>query len=327
MVRKSNQHETVCAIVVTYNRKDMLLECLKGLLKQSRTLDAIYIIDNNSSDRTAETLVEEGFVNLNSVDFDSDEVMSLDIKNNVKIFYVSLNLNTGGAGGFYEGIRRASSKGFDWLWLMDDDVVPDPDCLNGMLEESFDSECIQPSRYFNDNTPYFWHSSFEPITGIRYGIDAFEKGDKSSTFISFGCFEGMFIRTDIVKKIGLPSRDYFIAEDDTLYGFKASLHTNVKYTKLAKMKKLIVPVKEAAPWKVYYQVRNRIWLFKDISNILNLKEKDYFVALRVLMFFFWLGISFRVVLSGFRYISPSFKGFLDGIRYQSYENVFLKKQP
>jgi rhamnopyranosyl-N-acetylglucosaminyl-diphospho-decaprenol beta-1,3/1,4-galactofuranosyltransferase len=324
MARKSNEHEKVCAVVVTYNRKDMLIECLQGLVKQSHALDAIYIIDNQSTDETTETLIEEGFVNPTGGEIDGDEITSVQ-KNNIKIVYVRLDKNTGGAGGFYEGVRRASAKGFDWLWLMDDDVIPDPDCLKSLLDESFDSECIQPSRYFNDNTPYLWHSSFEPITGIRYGIDAFEKGGKLSTFVGLGCFEGMLIQTNIVQKIGLPSRDYFIAEDDTLYGFKASLHTNVKYTRRAKMKKLIVPVKKIAPWKTYYQVRNRIWLFKDISNILNLREKDYFSALRVLMFFFWLGISLRIVLSGVQYIIPSFRGLMDGLRYKSSENRFLEK--
>jgi GT2 family glycosyltransferase len=50
--------ETVCAVVVTYNRKELLIECLDALCKQTRPIDAMYIIDNFSNDGTAELLLE-----------------------------------------------------------------------------------------------------------------------------------------------------------------------------------------------------------------------------------------------------------------------------
>ena len=57
-----NLKDTVCAVVVTYNRKNLLLECLEALLKQTRPIDAMYIIDNFSSDGTPETLKENGYI-------------------------------------------------------------------------------------------------------------------------------------------------------------------------------------------------------------------------------------------------------------------------
>ena len=44
----------VCAVVVTFNRKDLLRGCLKSLLAQSRVLDQIAVIDNHSTDRSGE---------------------------------------------------------------------------------------------------------------------------------------------------------------------------------------------------------------------------------------------------------------------------------
>ena len=38
--------DTVCAVVVTYNRKELLLECLEALRKQTRPVQGIYLIDN-----------------------------------------------------------------------------------------------------------------------------------------------------------------------------------------------------------------------------------------------------------------------------------------
>ncbi len=57
-----NKKETVCAVVVTYNRKNLLLECLEAIRKQTRPVDAIYIIDNASQDGTPEVLKSSGYI-------------------------------------------------------------------------------------------------------------------------------------------------------------------------------------------------------------------------------------------------------------------------
>ena len=41
--------------------------------------------------------------------------------------------NTGGAGGFHLGMQTAHERGFDRIWLMDDDVVPAPECLGVLM--------------------------------------------------------------------------------------------------------------------------------------------------------------------------------------------------
>jgi len=51
-----NKKETVCAVVVTYNRKELLLECLEAIRKQTRPVQGIYLIDNASTDGTPKLL-------------------------------------------------------------------------------------------------------------------------------------------------------------------------------------------------------------------------------------------------------------------------------
>ena len=70
--------ERVCAVLVTFNRKTLLRTCLNSLLKQTRPIDQILIVDNASSDGTPELLREE---------FPQLPLLRLD-------------RNTGGAGGF-----------------------------------------------------------------------------------------------------------------------------------------------------------------------------------------------------------------------------------
>lgn len=50
------------------------------------------------------------------------------------IHYIRLAKNLGGAGGFKEGMRRAAEAGNDWCWIMDDDVIPEQDALQGLLD-------------------------------------------------------------------------------------------------------------------------------------------------------------------------------------------------
>ena len=122
--------ETVCAVVVTYNRKELLIECLDGLLRQTRPIDAIYIIDNASTDNTPEFLKEKGFIqelppkNLTKSWEKEFEIKNLTDGQPIKLRYIRMHENTGGAGGFHEGVKRAYEKGYDWLWLMDDDAEP-----------------------------------------------------------------------------------------------------------------------------------------------------------------------------------------------------------
>jgi GT2 family glycosyltransferase len=105
---------TNAAVVVAFNRKKLLTECLDGLLRQSLPLDAIYVVDNASTDGTDAYLQKNGYL---------DEP---------QIRYIRLPVNSGGAGGFYHGVRVAFEAGYDWIWLMDDDTEPEANALKLM---------------------------------------------------------------------------------------------------------------------------------------------------------------------------------------------------
>ena len=86
---------SVAAVVVTFNRSRLLLECLASLLGQTQRLAKIIVIDNASSDGTQQALASHGYLAHPDID------------------YVRLPHNTGGAGGFHEGVKRGYEGGFD----------------------------------------------------------------------------------------------------------------------------------------------------------------------------------------------------------------------
>ena len=106
----------VCAVVVTFNRKVMLEECLNALLVQSRPVDRILVVDNKSTDDTLEML---------RTHFPSERFPQITV--------LPLEVNSGGAGGFHDGLEWAHQHGFDWFWLLDDDTMVHKWALEALL--------------------------------------------------------------------------------------------------------------------------------------------------------------------------------------------------
>jgi rhamnopyranosyl-N-acetylglucosaminyl-diphospho-decaprenol beta-1,3/1,4-galactofuranosyltransferase len=259
--------EKVIAVVVTYNRKKLLGTCLDGILRQTRPVDKIIIIDNNSTDDTSSFLQEKGYLN------------------RPEIRYVKLAENTGASGGFYTGIQRAQQENTDWIWLLDDDIQPQPTCLAEQLKHAPLSQCIHPRRSDQKGVDIIWEPLFNPATGLATHLDnrSFANG-KEIAFVNAGCFEGMLIHANIVRKIGLPDPRFFIINDDTLYGFIASLYTNVIVVKKARITRLLPLNTQVTGKRAYFYVRNQFLirerlkkerLFKGMFDIFLLQTIVY----------------------------------------------------
>lgn len=218
----------LAAIVVTYNRKQLLLECLEALRKQTYPIDAIFIVDNFSYDDTPEILFENKFINqlppkeLKEPWENEFEISYLTNRNPIKINYVRMHENIGGAGGFHEGVKKAYEMGYDWFWLMDDDSEPEITSLSKI------------SKYFNNkDTVALAQAVYLPIGSIIYGtrgtvnfykifpmIQTPIQGEKyKSEFVEVdtASFVGIFIRREAVESIGLPLKNFFIYHDDIEY--------------------------------------------------------------------------------------------------------------
>lgn len=114
--------ERIAVVIVTYNRADLLAGMLDGLAAQTRQPDAVIVIDNASADHTRTVL-------------DRDDLP-------LRVTHSDDNL--GGAGGFHLGVKQAYEAGFDRIWLMDDDVVPAPDCLAVLADH--ENPCLMAVR-------------------------------------------------------------------------------------------------------------------------------------------------------------------------------------
>ena len=199
--------ETVAVVVVTYNRAALLTRMLAGLAALDRAPDAVIVVDNASTDHTATVL---------------STVTDLPLQ------VITPEENLGGSGGFHLGVEAAYEQGFDRIWLMDDDVIPAPDCLDVLM--AVDEDCLMAVREdtagrlvekaavtFDLRNPL----RIKPKTAMvetTYGAR-----DRMPELVEIEniAFEGFLVRRRVVEAIGLPDADFFIFYDDVDFALRA----------------------------------------------------------------------------------------------------------
>ncbi|GAA5148647.1 glycosyltransferase family 2 protein [Microbacterium pseudoresistens] len=194
-------------VVVTFNRSGLLRRLLTSIAAMDPKPGRVVIIDNASSDDTTEV------------------VDSVRAEIGTEIVYRKLETNTGGSGGFSEGMRTAYELGSEWIWLMDDDVEVLPDGLARMGAWAPRFKSIQGRRYDYDGSAFYWQYRIAERMGIPIPFAPAGFDETGFKRMNSGCFEGMFIHRSIVQQIGLPDPRFFIYWDDQVYGWLASRKT------------------------------------------------------------------------------------------------------
>ena len=182
----------IAALILTYNRKELLSECISAILHQEKIVPDIIVIDNDSNDGTKESLRA-----------------LIDAK---KIFYFNTGSNLGGAGGFQYGIRKGVQLGYEYLWIMDDDCIPSATALVELVTASKRTGLfgfLSSKVLWRDGSVCKMNVQREKLTK---NVKDFSPGQIKS--VAMASFVSLFIPTDIVKKVGLPIKEFFIWTDD-----------------------------------------------------------------------------------------------------------------
>ncbi|MFA6635895.1 MAG: glycosyltransferase family 2 protein [Candidatus Omnitrophota bacterium] len=225
-----NEHkkEKICAIVVTYNRKELLKGCLDAILAQTYPVESIFLIDNASNDGTPEFLKENGYIEeitkTANKPLENENTLCMSEQNGeVRLYYVRMHENTGGAGGFYEGMKRGYEKDHDRLWLMDDDVVPRKDCLAGLINESRkqdDCLIISPVKIWPDGTVTGAVMNYNLRNPFTRKFEYFKTTERDLVNypeyleVHDVPFEGPLIKKQAIQLAGYPLKSFFIRFDD-----------------------------------------------------------------------------------------------------------------
>lgn len=247
----------LAAVIVTYNRKELLGQNIRMLLKQTQPFDRIFVVDNCSTDGTPEYLRQQGWMDAPG------------------FVYIKTDANIGGAGGFCTGTRAAFEAGADFIVLMDDDGA-------AADEHTFANLYREARRLHRENPKLFVNAL------VRQGdLLSFKMGDKYTVAEALAAaengilegeanpFNGTLVSRELVAEIGYPNPDFFIKGDEVNYkqrSFAAGarvvtvVDSNYIHPRPETNERTVlgrkVPFFVEAPWKEYYAARNFTWMYK-----------------------------------------------------------------
>jgi rhamnopyranosyl-N-acetylglucosaminyl-diphospho-decaprenol beta-1,3/1,4-galactofuranosyltransferase len=190
--------------VVTFNRLE-LLQKLLSRLGEIDGLAGVLVVDNASTDGTGAWLAGR------------------ETRGEVPLSGRTLATNRGGAGGFHDGLAWAVDEGADLVWLMDDDGLPDHDCLDRLLEHQehldFWGPLVVDER---DPDRLVFPIRLPGGTRVVHSVEDVHRaarGDRLDGIVI--PFNGVLVTKELVDRIGLPREEFFIWGDDHEYRLRA----------------------------------------------------------------------------------------------------------
>ncbi|WP_336856749.1 glycosyltransferase family 2 protein [Sinomonas albida] len=254
---------TVAAVVVSFNRRDLLRKCLASLEAQGASLDEIIVVDNGSTDG-------------------SPEVVRAEFPD---AFLFETGANLGGAGGFAWGVELASERGHDFAWLMDDDAEPAEHSLAPLLEVASNAN-LRPGFVASRVTDESGTQSNPGHPAVvdpdaQHQIAASAEG---CVAVTQATFVGVLVNLEYARKMALPYADFFIWFDDAEYTRRLALQSLGLYVPASIVRHPAKPANPDMAGRLFYYVRNHIWLSKLYQGSDRFEGNAMLKALRVLGF-------------------------------------------
>lgn len=201
--------EQICVVLVNYNGKEYNDKCIDSILN-STIADKIQIVvvDNASSDGSAESLYEK---------WGGDH----------RVHIIELDENVGFAKANNVGIRWAMKNRIAHYLLLNNDTEVEPDAIERMWRCHEEYACIvTPKILYADKRNVLWCAGgkFSPIimkpVQIGENQENSEKynGDYECDFAN-GC--AVFLDEQILKKTGLLDESFFLYYEDTEFSMRA----------------------------------------------------------------------------------------------------------
>lgn len=241
------------AIVVTYNRKELLEENIKALLKQTFQDFDIMIIDNASTDGTKDVV---------------------DKYKNDRIIYYNTGENIGGAGGFNFGLKKSILMGYTYGWLMDDDTIPTEKALCSLIRKA---QLLNDEFSFLSSIVLWNDGKICEMNRQRLtvnALDGYQAIKDGLLLCNHASFVSYFVNLRVAEKVGLPIKDFFIYADDWEYSVRLvsyrQAYVDIDSIVIHKMKNntagdLVAVERERIP-RYYYDHRNAFYVNRRLGK-------------------------------------------------------------
>lgn len=238
----------VFIVVVNWNNYEDTKECLISLSKIKYSDYKIVVVDNNSGDGSGERIREE-FPGCH---------------------YIQNKENFGFSEGNNVGIRLAIEKNADYIWILNNDVIVDPDSLERLVDSVGKIEkagILGPKIYYYPEVKKIFSAGAEiiPWSGKSVSIGQNEIDDgryneiKEVGYIS-GC--SLFVSVNMLKEIGLLDKRYFMYYEEADLAIRA----------------------RRKGWRIIYVPTSRVW-HKHASTVKKYSRlSEYYITRNHLLF-------------------------------------------
>lgn len=234
-------------IVLTWNQRDLTLDCLASLAEMTYPTDRldVIVVDNGSADGTAEAIRER-----------YTEVIVLENEENI-----------GFAEGNNVGIRHAMEHDADYVMLLNNDTIVDPEMLTHLIDVAESDPkigIVGPKMLYFDPPDVIWCAGnrIEWERGaalVRLQAEERDTGkDQAPAEVDYvtGC--GVCLRREVIEEVGMLDPRFFIYYEESdwcLRAHKAGWH--VLYVPQARLwHKVSAAMGTASPATDYYMTRN-----------------------------------------------------------------------
>ena len=204
---------SVASVTTAYNAAQVLPRQLEALLRQSRRLQEIIVVDNGSCDRTLALLAERY----------------------PQVTVLRMPENVGAAGAWSAGLAYAAlERKHDWVWAFDDDSVPEDAALEGLMqatEMERTSGGIAATNIADlEQIGMISALPVNPATGACYPPLLWREGfvrpspeqlQQRVFFADLAFTSGSMVSRGMVETIGLPRSDFFMDFFDFEYCLRA----------------------------------------------------------------------------------------------------------
>lgn len=256
-------------VIVTYNRLELLKECLACVCRQTIPFSRVIVVDNHSTDGTRDYLDSRDDTYMIHMAEQKPDEEVIKIGEDKKIWVLEKAENLGGAGGFYDGLRWASQESYDWLLIIDDDAMIASDYVEKLVTyaKKHPSVCGLAGKVVTEG--HIDTSHRRRITNRLLYVEgnvAEEEYEQESFSCDAATFCGLLVQGEKMRAIGLPEKEYFLWYDDIEYCLRlkdaggitvvpdAVLHHK---TVLSKEGMVAKGVLHRIGWRQYYGYRNR----------------------------------------------------------------------
>lgn len=249
----------VCAVVLTCNRAAMLETCLEHLEVQTRAPDHVLVIDNGSTDGTAERLAGRSDVEI-----------------------LSLAVNIGGAGGYAHGLRAALARGFDWVWMLDDDAFAERSCLEALLagieRAPRRPDLVTSAVRWRDSR---LHPMNRPWLRVNQRVEFAEAAAAGLALIRAATSVSTMVSRDALLRHGFPPEHFVVWIDDIEWtgrilrngtGYLVPESTTLHAT--AEPRDTVSDARD----RFYFKARNQLWLLRAGRSLGGLERLTYGIS-------------------------------------------------